>query len=52
MPLLGAQNPIEFFDELKESLTVLFYRDKGTKFVDAIAVSRVHKDPAVLQDLP
>jgi hypothetical protein len=49
MPVFSGQDSIEFFDEFQEFVTVLFHGDKGTKFVDAITVCRVHSDGAVLQ---
>lgn len=49
MPVFNGQDSVEFFDEFQEFLTVLFHRDKGTKFVDAVIVFRLHGDSEVLQ---
>jgi hypothetical protein len=52
MAVLSRQNSVQFFDQGQEFLAVLFYRDEGTKLVDALAIRWVHNEWAVLQDLP
>lgn len=43
-PVTGGQNAVQFLDKLQEFLAVLLYRDKRTKFLDALTVGRVHKN--------
>jgi hypothetical protein len=42
MAVLGRQNLVQFFDKNQEFLAVLFYRDEGTKLVNALAIRWVH----------